>query len=75
MSWQEAAFDMAWGPFDEWGDPERVIINMITLYRELSGQPIVVESPELWELMGRYHYGRTERHHDAATCTNPQHVH
>jgi glyoxylase-like metal-dependent hydrolase (beta-lactamase superfamily II) len=76
MSWQDAAFDVAWGPFNEWGDPERVVINMATLYRELSGQPIPVESAELWELMGRYHYARTEGYgHDAATCTNPNHTH
>lgn len=76
MSWQDAAFDIAWGPFSDWGDPERVIINTAALYRELSGDPIPVESAELWELMGRYHYNRTEGlDHDPATCTNPDHKH
>src|SRR3546814_5878877 len=75
MSWQDAAFDLAWGEFRDWGDPERVVINMTTLYRELSGAPVVEDTREIWELMGRYHYGRVaERHdHDPATCTNPAH--
>lgn len=76
MSWHEAAFDLAWGEFSEWGDPERVVINMATLYRELSGAPVVEDTREIWELMGRYHYGRhAVQDHDPATCTNPSHRH
>src|SRR3546814_10579606 len=64
MSWQDAAFDLAWGEFRDWGDPERVVINMTTLYRELSGAPVVEDTREIWELMGRYHYGRVAERHD-----------
>src|SRR3546814_19811743 len=77
MSWQDAAFDLAWGEFRDWGDPERVVINMTTPYRELSGAPVVEDTREIWELMGRSHYGRVAERpdHDPATCTNPAHNH
>lgn len=73
MGWREAAFDMAWGPFSDWGESERVIINMITLWGELSGTREVVGSPELWELMGRYHYEHKPTLACAAGCTNHKH--
>lgn len=64
MSFEEAAFDMAWGPFSDWRERERVVINMFTLYGELSARPPAVPPMrELWELMGRYHY-----HHDGHQC-------
>jgi cyclase len=76
MPWQEAAFDLAWGEFSEWGDPERVVINMATLYRELGDAPVMEDAREIWDLMGRYHYKRIEgQGHDPATCTNPAHCH
>lgn len=77
MSWQDAAFDLAWGDFAEWGDPERVVINMATLYRELGSPPNLEDTSELWELMGRYHFARKDgqESHDPATCTNPAHHH
>ena len=35
----EAARDIALGDFDSWGDAERIVVNVATLYREFSGQP------------------------------------
>jgi len=42
----EAAADIELGDFDAWGDRERIVINVASLYRELSGgalQPNVIE--------------------------------
>jgi len=33
----EAAKDIALGDFDSWGDAERIVVNVATLYREFSG--------------------------------------
>ena len=37
LSAREAAFDIALGDFESWGDSERIAINVDTLYREFSG--------------------------------------
>ncbi len=75
MPWREAAFDIAWGPFGHWDDPERVIINMATLWRELSGIDEPLTSPELWELMGKYHYEHKPRLAAATDCPVCDHHH
>lgn len=67
LNFAEAAFDMQFGPFSDWHERERVVINMYTLFRELDGAP--PEPPpsvELWQLMGRYHFHLNE--HSCATC-------
>ena len=33
----EAARDIALGDFDSWGDAERIVVNVVTLYREFGG--------------------------------------
>ena len=37
MSARDAAFDIALGDFESWGDSERIAINVDSLYREFSG--------------------------------------
>ena len=34
MNYKEAAFDIALGVFDDWGDRERVVVNCATLFHE-----------------------------------------
>lgn len=72
MPWQEAAFDIAFGPFANLTDPERTVVNTFTLYREFSGSKAVITSPEIWELMGQYHYRKLEQ---ACGCSDPHHAH
>ncbi|MEO1028486.1 MAG: MBL fold metallo-hydrolase [Pseudomonadota bacterium] len=47
LSARDAAFDIALGDFDSWGDAERIAVNVDTLYREYRGEkpgpPNVVE--------------------------------
>ena len=72
MPWQEAAFDIAFGPFAKLCDPERTVINTLTLYREFSGVSVAITSAEIWELMGRYHYRERAREH---ACAGHDHAH
>jgi glyoxylase-like metal-dependent hydrolase (beta-lactamase superfamily II) len=68
MSYHEAARDIALDPYADWLDPERVVVNVITCYREFAGG----EGPDFFgmlDAMARLYY---ERHPDAET--NPQHA-
>ena len=47
----EAARDIALGDFDSWGDAERIVVNVATLYRELSDGAVVVDTVELFGAM------------------------
>ncbi|MCA9511203.1 MAG: MBL fold metallo-hydrolase [Myxococcota bacterium] len=47
----EAARDIALGDFDAWGDAERIVVNVATLYRELSGGAVTVALPDLFAAM------------------------
>lgn len=38
MDYEEAARDIAFGPFDDWLDPERIMINVFTCYREFKNE-------------------------------------
>ncbi len=54
----EAARDIALNDYESWGDPERIIINVHTLYREFQG---ITEQPNPAELFGplaALHYDR-----------------
>jgi glyoxylase-like metal-dependent hydrolase (beta-lactamase superfamily II) len=52
MSVKDAAFDIALGDFESWGDNERIAINVDTLYREYSGSEEPADSVNLFGLMG-----------------------
>lgn len=75
MPFQEAAFDIGWGRFAHYGDPERTVINLHAIYGELAGgtRP-KVQPGEIWNLMARYIKERRARH-DCPGCTNPLHSH
>src|SRR3546814_20263047 len=42
MAWQDAAFDLAWGEFRNWGDPARAGLNRTTRHRECRERKRVV---------------------------------
>ena len=71
MSWEAAAFDIGFGKWEAWGDAERTIINMFTLWREFSGQRQEVDRMELWAGMARY----AERRRAKRQCADPAHKH
>jgi cyclase len=51
MSARDAAFDIALGDYDSWGDAERIAVNVAALYREFSGDKTPVSAAELFPLM------------------------
>jgi glyoxylase-like metal-dependent hydrolase (beta-lactamase superfamily II) len=68
MTYDEAARDIAFDAYADWLDPERIVINVITCYREFSGG----EGPDFFgmlDAMARLYY---EQHPDAET--NPRHA-
>jgi glyoxylase-like metal-dependent hydrolase (beta-lactamase superfamily II) len=78
MSWLDAAFDIALGDFDHWGDAERMVPNVMEIWGELSGTRPAVPREELWALMARYYKQRERRRADLAAvcgCGNPNHQH
>jgi cyclase len=50
----EAAMDIDLGEFAEWGDPERICINVDSVYRELDPAHEAAAAPELFTRMARY---------------------
>jgi cyclase len=52
MSARDAAFDIALGDYDSWGDAERIAVNVATLYREFSGDATPANPAELFARMG-----------------------
>jgi glyoxylase-like metal-dependent hydrolase (beta-lactamase superfamily II) len=48
MNYKEAAFDIALGVFDDWGDRERVVVNCATLFHEFGA----ADKPDIAALFG-----------------------
>jgi cyclase len=62
MSYDEAARDIALDPYADWLDPERIVVNVITCYREFQGD----DGPDFMttlDAMARLYF---ERHPEAA---------
>ena len=51
LSVRDAAFDIALGDYESWGDAERIAVNVDTLYREYSGDTSAPDIMRLFELM------------------------
>ena len=53
-----AAMDINLSDYDSWGDGERIVVNVATLYREFSGDTKAPNVAELFGLMARVHKDR-----------------
>jgi len=53
MTVEEAARDISFEDYQTWGDAERVVVNVRTLYREFSGDPSTPDVLELFSQMAR----------------------
>lgn len=51
LSAEEAAFDIALGDYESWGDAERIAVNVDTLYREYRGDTSPPNIMQLFPLM------------------------
>jgi cyclase len=54
MTAEEAVADIDPGPYASWGDRERIVVNIHTLYREFSGESAPANPLALFEAMARY---------------------
>jgi glyoxylase-like metal-dependent hydrolase (beta-lactamase superfamily II) len=55
MTDEEAARDIAWDAFRDWGDDERIFINVNAAYREFRGDTSPPDIVRLFTLMGQWH--------------------
>jgi cyclase len=59
MSVFEAAQDISMSDYSSWGDGERIVVNVATLFREFSGgQPVTDIRPDLFGMMAKLHKRR-----------------
>lgn len=61
MSAREAALDINMSDYDSWGDGERIVVNVHTLYREFSGAEQTESITDLFALMAELHRDRRGR--------------
>jgi cyclase len=54
----EAAADIALTDWSSWGDAERIVVNVATVYRELSGDTSPPDMPVMFGMMARLHQMR-----------------
>lgn len=52
---RDAARELAGGPYADWGEAERLIVNVLAIYRELGGEPARPTSPiERFQAMAEF---------------------
>ena len=60
MSIIEAANDISLADYSSWGDAERIVINVASLYRDFSGGKVTANVAELFGMMA--HLAKNRRH-------------
>ena len=58
MGVMEAALDISLADYDSWGDAERIVVNLATLYREFAGDSTPHSITELFAMMAAVHRQR-----------------
>lgn len=58
MDAREAAHDIELGAYADWGDPERIVVNVDSIYRELDRAHPQASPVELFEGMARWRAGK-----------------
>jgi cyclase len=61
MTAEDAARDIALGDYDSWGDAERIVVNVASLYREFSGDMAPANVMQLFGLMAELYFARKKR--------------
>jgi glyoxylase-like metal-dependent hydrolase (beta-lactamase superfamily II) len=62
MGWREAARDIPIKDYEHWTDPERVVANVYSLYKQWDPQIPFAPPPELFAEMNRYRKEHNEIH-------------
>ena len=65
MNVYDAARDISLTDYDSWGDAERIVVNVATLYKEFSGDATPNNITELFGLMAKLHRVRRSAKIDA----------
>jgi glyoxylase-like metal-dependent hydrolase (beta-lactamase superfamily II) len=58
LGYEAAARDISLAPFADWTDPERIVVNVHSIYRELARDAAPPDAMALFAAMGRYHAER-----------------
>ena len=58
MGVMEAALDISLADYDSWGDAERIVVNVATLYKEFTGDPTPGDITEMFAMMAAVHRNR-----------------
>jgi glyoxylase-like metal-dependent hydrolase (beta-lactamase superfamily II) len=61
MPLTDAAMDISLSDYDSWGDSERIVVNVATLYKEFAGDTTPNDIGELFALMARLHKARRNK--------------
>ncbi len=61
LSATDAAHDIALGDYESWGDAERIVVNVASLYREFSGDHSPPNVLQLFGLMAELYFARKKR--------------
>jgi cyclase len=59
MSPYEAAMDISLADYSSWGDAERIVVNVTTLFKEFSGDSTPNDTAALFALMAKIHKARS----------------
>ena len=62
IAWEEAARDLSLGEFAKWGDAERIVGNVYSLYKEFGATIVLKSEREVMGAMLRWRKLRAERH-------------
>ena len=58
MGVMEAALDISLADYDSWGDAERIVVNVATLYKEFANDPSPGDITEMFAMMAAIHKDR-----------------
>ena len=58
MNPYDAAMDIMLTDYDSWGDSERIVVNVASLYREFGSTSVPGNIAELFALMAKVHKAR-----------------
>jgi glyoxylase-like metal-dependent hydrolase (beta-lactamase superfamily II) len=73
MTDEEAARDISWEAFRDWGEPERVIVNVNAAYRDFAKDRNPPDVMRMFSLMAKAHFERAAK--GCAACGGDGHTH
>ncbi|MDB5514382.1 MAG: fold metallo-hydrolase [Tardiphaga sp.] len=73
MTDEEAARDISWEAFRDWGEPERVIVNVNAAYRDFAKDRNPPDVMRMFSLMAKAHFERAAK--GCPACGGDGHVH